>query len=100
VNHAPKPPIFETVTYQVRSKKRYTPLNDRALLELVKTAGIPLAGTPRLAALAGGKLVGIYVLPSNNVVEIYAAADGSGDTGYLFPSLDVWMTFGAGVEYR
>ncbi len=99
MSRASKKPDFETLTHQVRSKKRFAPIADRALLDLMKASGQRLVAAPRLAAEGGGALVGIYALPTNNVVEIYIAPDGS-EVGYLFCNLDVWMTFGSGVEYQ
>jgi hypothetical protein len=36
---------------------------------------------------------GVYLLPTNNVLEAFVDAEGK-PRGYLFNNLDVWISFG------
>jgi len=89
---------FATVTHRARGKKRYSVLVDRELMAMMCSVGQAIEEgdgrekSARRPAGATGRLVGIWVLPTNNVLELYRGLDGS-EIGYLFTSLDVWMSF-------
>lgn len=91
---AKAPLSLATVTHKSRSKKRFARVDDPSLIEILRGSGKPIKGSPRAeAALKGALLVGIYSLPSNNVMELYEDATGTGPVAYIFSSLDVWMSF-------
>ena len=91
---AAKPPAHKTVTHKSRSKKRFARVDDTSLIQVLKAAGKPIEGEGRArGAVAGGKLVGIYSLPTNNIMELYEAGDRA-PVAFVFASLDVWMSFG------
>ena len=90
-----KKPQFHTVTIKAKSKKRVSVVDDAELLNLMKVVGKALKSTAQIGPASGEQLIGIYVLPSNNVVEIYRDADGW-EKGHVFASLDVWMNFNTG----
>ena len=97
MSHAPKKPVFTTVTYRAKSKPRFALVDDAALLGVMRQAGVALTESPRLQAETDGELVGIFALPTNNVLEVYRRDDGQ-EVGILFTSLDVWMTYGGGID--
>jgi hypothetical protein len=90
-----KKPEFHTVTIKAKSKKRLSLVVDPSLLNLMKVVGKALVSLPRTKAAKGETLVGIFVLPTNNVVEIFQDADGE-EKGHVFASLDVWMNYADG----
>src|SRR4051812_38034191 len=90
---APKPPAHRTVTHKSRSKKRFARIEDPAVIQVLQGAGKPIGGVPRArAGVSGGTLVGIFALPSNNVMELYETTE-HGRVAFVFSSLDVWMSF-------
>lgn len=90
-----KKPEFHTVTIKAKSKKRLSLVVDEALLSLMKVVGKALKSGSHMKPVAGESLIGIYVLPTNNVVEIFQTADGH-EKGHVFANLDVWMNYGEG----
>ena len=96
---AAKKPEFHTVTFRARGKKRMTVVEDQTLLDMMRKVGRPL--TINVVAHSGGagELLGAFMLPNNNVVEILKVSDGT-EKGYVFANLDVWMTFDAAVDYE
>lgn len=95
----PRKPEFRTVTWRAKAKKRFALVTDPAVLSLMKVVGKALTGDARFADGGHGTLVGVFALPTNNVIEIYAD-DGGCEKGFLFTSLDVWMSWPAGVDHE
>ncbi len=91
-----KKPEFQTVTIKAKSKKRVSVVLDEALLNLMKVVGKEIQGSPQSKAEKGEILVGIFVLPTNNVVEIYRTSGGP-EKGHVFANLDVWMNYRDGA---
>ena len=87
-----KKPTFHTVTVKAKSKKRLSLVVDESLLNLMKVVGKPLQFPAQAPAAPDETLVGIFMLPTNNVVEIYRTRDGQ-EKGHVFANLDVWMNF-------
>ncbi len=91
-----KTPEFQTVTIKAKSKKRVSVVTDEALLNLMKVVGKALQGPPKSNPEKGEGLIGIFVLPTNNVVEIYRTPGGQ-EKGLVFANLDVWMNYRDGA---
>lgn len=96
---AAKKPEFHTVTFRARGKKRMTVIEDQTLLDMMRKVGRRL--TVNVVARSGGagELQGAFMLPNNNVVEIFKVASGT-EKGYVFANLDVWMSYGEAVDYE
>ena len=88
----PKKPVFRTVTHHAKAKPRFALVDDASLLEMMRQAGVALSERPRRAGATHGELIGVFALPTNNVLELYRRPDGQ-EVGILFTSLDVWMTY-------
>lgn len=87
-----KKPEFRIVTIKAKSKRRISLVVDESLIELMKVVGKTLNGPPQAIPEPEETLVGIFALPTNNVVEIYRTRHGQ-EKGYVFANLDVWMNF-------
>jgi hypothetical protein len=82
-----------TVTHKSRSKKRVARIEDAALIQVLQGAGKSIAGEARARSGAvGASLLGVFALPTNNVMELYETRD-RGLVAFVFSSLDVWMSF-------
>lgn len=87
-----KKPNFTTTTIKALNKKRFTLVHDVALLNLMKTVGRETKFTAKVTQEAAVNLDGVFLLPTNNIVEIYQE-NGQAVRGYLFNNLDVWLTY-------
>lgn len=59
----------------------------------MKVVGKKVEGKSRGVDTAKGQqLFGIFVLPTNNIIEIFKDASGS-EQALLFNNIDVWMSF-------
>ena len=86
-------PTMSTATVKARNKKRYSLVSDENLINLMKVVGKAIEGTGRgIDRSCGQTLVGIFVLPTNNVIEIFKEASGT-EKALLFNNVDVWMSF-------
>ena len=82
----------KTVTIKAKTKKRFSMVADASLLNLMKTVGRKLQGPAQMRDEDPKTLDGIYLLPTNNILEVYVDPDGK-TRGYLFNNLDVWMSY-------
>ena len=88
-----KNPTFNKVLVKARGKKRYSLVADENLINLMKVVGKKIEGKSRGIDVAKGQqLFGIFVLPTNNVIEIFKDSTGS-EQALLFNNIDVWMSF-------
>jgi hypothetical protein len=77
--------------FRSRLKTRVTAVNDRTLAALMKAAAKRIDGPPR-AFPGSTRLEGVFLLQTNNVLEVYKTPEGK-LSGYLFNNLDVWLTY-------
>lgn len=97
MGNAAKKPEFQTVTFKVRSKKRLTLVDDPTLLNLMKVVGKAIQQPGQITPEPGETLIGVFLLPTNNVVEILVTATGQ-EKGHVFANLDVWMNHKTGAD--
>ncbi len=88
-----KNPNFTKALVKARSKKRYSLVDDENLINLMKVVGRKIEGNSRgVDAAKGQRLFGIFILPTNNVIEIFKDSSGN-EQALLFNNIDVWMSF-------
>ncbi len=88
-----KSPMFTKALVKARGKKRYTLVADEKLIDLMKVVGKKIDGKSRgVDPSKGQQLFGIFILPTNNVIEIFKDSSGS-EQALLFNNIDVWMSF-------
>ena len=88
----PKHPSHKTITIKAKTKKRYSLIDDASLLTLMVTVGRKTELTPQMREAADMSLEGIYLLPTNNILELFVDQSGK-QRGYLFNNIDVWLSF-------
>lgn len=89
----PKHPANKTITVKAKTKKRFSVIDDASVLSLMTTVGRKIDAPGRIRAEDGLVLDGVYLLPTNNVLETFVDAEGK-PRGYLFNNLDVWISHG------
>lgn len=88
-----KSPALNRMTFKARSKKRYSLVTDENFISLMKAVGKPIVGPSRSVDKARGEtLLGVYLLPTNNVIEIIKDAENK-EKAVLFNNIDVWVSF-------
>lgn len=87
------PPKFTTVTFKCRYKARCVCIEDSSIIEAMVSSGRRFAGEARAqAGFKDAAFAGIFLLPTNNVMELYKAK-GSHPVAIVFSGLDVWLSF-------
>jgi hypothetical protein len=89
----PKHPANKTITVKAKTKKRFSVIVDASLLSLMTAVGRKIDAPRRVPNEDGLALDGVYLLPTNNVLEAFVDAEGK-PRGYLFNNLDVWISYG------
>ena len=85
--------VCTIVTHKSRSKRRYARVDDPILIKALKSGAKLVNSTPRASAgFASGRLVGIFALATNNIMEHYLTADTE-EVAFVFSNIDVWLTF-------
>ncbi len=88
-----KNPTFTKALVKARGKKRYSLVSDESLINLMKVVGKKIEGKSRgVDPAKGQQLFGIFILPTNNVIEIFKDARGT-ELAILYNNIDVWMSF-------
>lgn len=86
-------PEFFRATVKTPRKKRFSLVNDENFITLMKAVGRRFSDEGRSVDKSKGEtLLGVYVLPTNNVIEIIKDADNN-EFAVLFNNIDVWMSF-------
>lgn len=93
----PKYPGSKTITVKAKTKKRYSLVDDPSLLNLMTNVGRKTNLAAQVRDAAGMTLEGVYVLPTNNILELFVDSQGK-QRGYLFNNLDVWISFNQNEE--
>jgi len=88
-------PTIDVQTAYSRKKQRIKQIDHAVLDRLVKTNSRKLTAEPRF--ISKGRYEGTYALATNNslannVLEVYQGDDGT-TVGFLFVSLDTWLTY-------
>jgi len=93
LNDVQKIPKLTKSLVKAQSKKRYSIVADENLINLMKVVGKKIEGKSRgVDASKGQHLFGIFVLPTNNVIEVFRDSTGR-EHAILFNNIDVWMSF-------
>jgi hypothetical protein len=88
-----KTPTLNRTTIKARRKKRYSLVTDENFITLMKAVGKRIESPGRsVNESRGEKLLGVYILPTNNVIEIFTDADAN-EKAVLFNNIDVWISF-------
>lgn len=82
-----------SATVKARTKKRFSLVIDENMINLMKTVGKKIPGASRGVDPSKGQvLFGVFLLPTNNVIEIYREPSGE-ERAILFNNIDVWLSF-------